>query len=99
MGYYIQTPAPRGKAKYLQANYGATLWGLTPPKWQEVAPDKAIICVVDNGPFEVAAFCYDECELRRFTFFEDIRPKTWLLMPRDLVENLTSYRGNWSNAH
>ncbi len=43
--------------------------------------DKAIICVVDNGPFEAAGFAYSQRELDFFSI-PDGRPRTWVVMDR-----------------
>lgn len=37
-----------------------------------------LICVVDNGPFEAAAYVYSEKEYMAFNYARDTRPKTWL---------------------
>lgn len=36
-----------------------------------------LVCVMDNGPFEAAAYIYSESELRAFTQPSDTRPKEW----------------------
>jgi hypothetical protein len=40
-----------------------------------------LICVVDNGEFEAAGYCYDEKQFERFSY-DDGRPKTWLVHPQ-----------------
>lgn len=50
-------------------------------------PDKAIICVVDNGPFQAAAYAYSQSELDQFKR-PDGRPKGWLKASKKLVESL-----------
>lgn len=93
MGYYIQCSDAHGKAKEIMD----TLDGI------EVSADEAemilredmggaIICVVDNGPFEAAAYCYNLTEFRQFNRPDDDRRKTWLLVnDKDKVEQLTGY--------
>lgn len=39
-----------------------------------------LVCVVDNGRFAAAAYCYDAEEFSRFSEF-DGRQKTWLIVP------------------
>ncbi len=39
-----------------------------------------LICVVDNGIFDAAGYCYNEGEFKVFSKF-DGRPKTWLIYP------------------
>jgi len=78
MGYYInetsrgiQLPAS-GKARVLISD-GAV----------RVAPEfqPNLICVVDNGLFEAAGYCYSEEEFKVFNDPNDWRPKTWLVHP------------------
>lgn len=40
-----------------------------------------LICVVDNGMFEAAGYCYNEDEFEVFAR-EDGRDKTWLVHPK-----------------
>lgn len=93
MGYYIQCANAKGKAREIMD----TLGGI------EVSPEEAemilrediggaIICVVDNGVFEAAAYCYRLDEFRQFTRPDDDRPKTWLLVEDEAkVKQLTGY--------
>lgn len=75
MGYYInqingkQLPA-RGKVKSLLAEGAIT----TDSSFKD-----NLICVVDNGPFEAAAYCYSQNERDAFAY-PDGRPKTWLIV-------------------
>lgn len=39
-----------------------------------------LVCIVDNGPFEAAAYAYDEEEMKRF-LRSDGRPKQWMIVP------------------
>ena len=89
MGYYIQTPHNKGKAKYIAEKYGGTIVD-TPPSFENISPDKAIICVVDNGGFEAAGFCFSQSELHDFSYF-DGRPRTWVIIDRKKACELTGY--------
>ena len=91
MGYYIETQQAKGKAQQIVDVHGAELLQRVPLSVSDVPPDKAIICVVDNGPFEAAAFAYDDLELRHFAQ-PDPRPKQWLLMDRARACELTGYK-------
>lgn len=79
MGYYINETSkgialsPRGKVETLLED-GA--------KIVEAEFQPNLICVVDNGFFEAAGYCYDEDEFGVFNDSSDIRPKTWLVHPK-----------------
>lgn len=96
MGYYINTTMDGqslgriNKANSLILTSGAV--SIPQPKsFAEVPPDKALVCVVSNGPFEAAGYCFSEREFEAFTVPTDCRIKQWLLMPKTLVEKLTGY--------
>ena len=87
MGYYIQTDAAGGKAAYLVANHAAKIISEPPA----VLPsDRAVICVVDNGIFDAAGYCYGQRELEAFAR-ADQRPRTWLLMDLAVARKLSGY--------
>lgn len=91
MGYYIEGPA-HGKAAFLLRNEDAV--EVSQEECEDVIedPDFGVICIVDNGHFEAAAFCYDAAELRAFTYLGDSRPRRWLLMNRERAEQLSGYK-------
>ena len=78
MGRYINQnskgiPLPaRGKAKALLED-GAIA----------VAPEfrDDLVCVVMNGLFDAAAYCYSQEEFKEFSRPEDCRPKLWFIYP------------------
>lgn len=43
--------------------------------------EENLICVVDNGMFAAAAYCYSPAEYKVFSE-PDGRPKTWLIHPQ-----------------
>ena len=91
MGYYIQTPGNNtGKADIICKEYKAKKI-LRPESWSEIFPNEGLICVVSNGLFEAAAFCYDEDEFKAFNDPIDTRPKTWLVMDRKKAEQLSDF--------
>jgi hypothetical protein len=93
MGYYIEVPQNKGKAQQLVELHGARILDKK-PSFNEVAADKAIICVMDNGPWEAAAYAYNERELERFAEPDSVgpqRPRVWLIMDRTLTHKLTGY--------
>jgi hypothetical protein len=95
MGYYINPPDGRRheKGQWLIEECGAAKIS------QEEAlnilgfedNDKGVVCVVDNGPFEAAAFCYDLGEFEAFTYITDCRKKQWYSLNRRVAEHLSSY--------
>lgn len=80
MGKYINTNSKnetiphQGKAKSL-IDDGALLL-LDKPTFQD-----NLVCVVDNGLFEAAAYCYNESEFQAFNDPQDFRFKLWLIYP------------------
>jgi hypothetical protein len=88
MGYYIEVPSNTGKAKLIEELHDGTILARQ-PDWNEFPDDLAIIVVVDNGLFEAAGYAYSEEEYRAFTRPSDLRPKTFLVMPRDKAEELS----------
>ena len=65
MGYYIQMPKNNDKAQQLVDLHDAAI--LTKcPTFEEIPRGKALICVVDNGPFEAVALIFDHDELTDF---------------------------------
>jgi len=82
MGRYINhtadgTPLPaRGKVRALIAD-GATLYGGS----LKNANLDTLICIVDNGPFEAAAWVHDAREVHDFADPQDHRLKVWMVYP------------------
>jgi len=87
MGYYINQNSKgenlpsSGKAKAL-VNDGAKI---VKPEFQ---PN--LICVVENGFFDAAGYCYSKEEFIDFNYPGDYRPKTWLTHP--LAKELSGYK-------
>lgn len=92
MGYYIQTSQPCGKAAEICEKHGGIPIPHAPLHFEDIPEGKALICVVDNGPFEAAGFCYDNPEFLAFTDINDYRYKEYLLLDRSVAEKLTGYR-------
>jgi hypothetical protein len=90
MGKYLNqdlTGSPlgaRGKATSLRLS-GAEL--IPTPTNLDQYPGKGIICVVENGGFDAAAWAYSQDELNEFSK-SDGRAKTWLTADINLIEKL-----------
>lgn len=86
MGKYLNNlptgslPA-KGKADALLLITGTEEINEPPTTIADIPKGKALICVVDSGYFEAAAYMYKDAELADFTLPEDYRPKRWILVP------------------
>ena len=84
MGYYLQTPGRHhGKADALIQKYGGFEISSPPDSLSDLMPNQALICVVDNGPFEAAGLAYSEEELEAFateTTLDNPRPMRWIVL-------------------
>jgi len=88
MGWYIPGPA-QGKARYIKERHGAEIIE-RPSSFRDISSDKALICVVDNGPFEAAGYAFSEREFEAFSR-PDSRQKTWMVMDYNLARELSGY--------
>lgn len=94
MGYYIDVPNRKGKAQQIVDLHGGRILPHA-PIWGDAGADEAIICVLDNGPWEAAGFAYNERELERFAepdLYTQQRPRIWLVMNRTKACKLTGYK-------
>lgn len=75
MGMYINAPEMGNsfaeKVQFLKDKHQATETTAT------MQPN--LVCVVDNGMFAAAAYCYSQGEFEEFN--STSRPKTWLIVP------------------
>ena len=90
MGFYIQGPLT-SKAAFIVSEYDAKIIP-QPSKFSDVPVGKALICVVSNGPFEAAGYCFSEREFEVFSDPNDDRPKKWLIMDESKAKELTGYK-------
>ena len=95
MGYYIEVPNDKQKAEQLVELHGAQII-LKPKSFNDVPEGKGLICVVDNGMFEAAAFCYSAGEFKEFeTDYGNggnQRPRKWVLLDIDKAKKLSGCR-------
>mgnify|MGYP003341399792 CR=1 FL=1 len=80
MGYYIETAQPKNKAAAIKQDLSALEITVDEAEFFVKEQMGAVICVVDNGPFEAAAYCYNLNEFRAFNDPSDDRIRTWLLV-------------------
>lgn len=90
MGYYVQTGTTHRKAERIAHEHGGHIVR-KPRQFSDIPEDKALICVVDNGPFEAAALAYDEREFDAFTEPDDDRPKQFVLLDKNVAYGLAGY--------
>ena len=90
MGYYISGPT-KGKGAYIQKTFGAV--PVTDQEARRLLANEnaAPVCVVNNGPFDAAAFVPNEEEFASFSRPDDPRPKQWYSMLRVLAEVASNY--------
>lgn len=84
MGMYVQGLGAKGKAKALLA-LGAEIIKMEEAS-EYVNAGFGVVCVVDNGPFEAAAYINSESEMAAFSRM-DGRPKTWLVWDKHQIES------------
>jgi hypothetical protein len=77
---------PHGKADRIITDGHADILIGPPKDLSEIPADKVLVCVVENGLFEAAGVTYNERELRAFTDPSDDRPKTWLIVPKEVLK-------------
>lgn len=94
MGYYIQAPTNKGKADFLINMHNAEEVTMDEAAETMAGEDSsvAIVCVVDNGPFEAALFCHDQGEFDVASDPREHRPRRWLRLPRWKAEQLSGYK-------
>ena len=85
MGYYIQTDGTHGKAAYIVRALGGELVSQEAASAAIDDPTKGVVVVVNNGPFEAAAFAYDRREFNAFTGTSDTRPKKFVIVDRSVA--------------
>ena len=89
MGYYIEVPRNKEKAEQLVALHGGEIIA-KPDTFDKIPQGKALICIVDNGFFEAAGYCFDSREFSAFAY-PDGRPRKWVLMSLKKAEKLSGY--------
>lgn len=92
MGYYIECVQNTNKAAQILASLPGRRVSQDEAR-TFIGTDKAVVCVVSNGLFEAAAYCYNDSEFDAFTLPEDKRPKVWLVIDdKAKVETITKFK-------
>jgi len=73
----------------LQEEKATILPGVEAAK-QAFSEGMGVICVVDNGPFEAAAFAFSRGEIEEFAYPDD-RPKTWVAIDLKRAMELANF--------
>ena len=85
MSSYLMVPAAKGKVTYLHDIVAVRV--SKPERFSDVPYGEALICVVENPQFEAAMLVQDEKDFQVCSH-GDLRPKTWLLMGKQMAEEL-----------
>lgn len=88
MGYYIN-PKDKSKEECLKVN-GNKITHDQAQKHQAGEGGQHLVCLIDNGPFTVAAIAYDDRERDEF-LCPDPRPREWYLVPTDKLREWCSF--------
>ncbi len=89
MGYYIQGPT-FDKASYIVEKYNGKVIPVS-EALENLKAGKGVICVVQNGVFDAAAFCFSEREFEAFNDPDDHRIKTWIFMDLEKAKELSGF--------
>ena len=79
MGYYINQTSD---GRPLPSTKKADALILFDDAIEIAKPDKFVenlVCVVENGMFDAAGYCYSEEEFKEFSNPTDLRPKRWIV--------------------
>lgn len=95
MGYYVEVPKRTGKQAQIIAMFGGTACTYDEALKEVRSGTKAVIVIVDNAylDFEAAAYAYDLREFEAFHDPSDHRRHDYVLLDKDMANNLTGYKG------
>lgn len=91
MGWYIQTATSKGKAEIIASRNNGEIVGKDRAAEAMNTGSHDVVAVVDNGPFEAAAFCYSLAEFQAFSDPSDPRPVEYVLLPKGIGAKLSGY--------
>ncbi len=90
MGYYIQGGGAQGKTRFLVTELGGKQIP-QPRSFDDIPADKALIVVVNNGPFQAAGLIFSPAEFKAFTLPSDYRDKEFVLVDRETAHDHAGY--------
>lgn len=90
MGYYIETPTSRNKARWIVDNLDGTLCTYDEAR-EAVIDGEGVVVVVHNPAFEAAGFAYDADEFDRMTDARDPRPREYVLIDYAVAAKRSGY--------
>lgn len=93
MGYYLNSGNASHKTEWLAREHGGKIVDKNKASIAMNDPSLAVVVVVNNGLFEAAGFAYDIKEFEVFTMSDDIRPKHFVVMDRELCKQLSGFGG------
>ena len=91
MGQYLQVESNIEEAAQLIKYHGAEVVHGDPLEaFDKLPADRGLVCVVENGPFDAAAwaFCRQEAEAFKRPDMGCQRRRTWLTMNLDTIKSL-----------
>lgn len=91
MGYYLETDGVHGKAQALALAHQGRIVSEHEAAEAMSDPSRGVVVVVDNGPFEAAAFAFNMREWEEFTRPSDSRPRQFVVMDRKIAEKESGY--------
>lgn len=89
MGKYIQGPTVGKADDILQKHGGTEVTSAIPASFSDIPDGQALICVVENGPFDAAGYLSDEREFNYWikeSALTDPRPRRYLLIDKAIAE-------------
>jgi len=92
VGYYIETSGLKNKAECILKDYAGEELPQPPARYDDIPTGMGLIVVVNNGPFEAAAFCHCPGEFAEFTQDQsDPRPRRYILIDRLVAEYASGF--------
>jgi hypothetical protein len=94
MGYYIETKHNKGKAGEIASTYNGKIVTQSQARLAMGDNSLGVIVVINNYIFEAAGFAFDMKEFEDFTLLNDLRSKTFVVIPRNIAEVVSGFVKN-----